>query len=148
MKVILLQDVNGKGKKDEIIEVAPGFANHLIREGKAVDANKASVKELDKQKEAKQAEREALKADAEKNKKIIEQKPLEFKLKVGEGGRVFKSISHKQIMEKLREEYNIKLDKKKFLNKENINSLGTYNVELELFKGVKATLKVHVSELK
>ncbi|WP_423363277.1 50S ribosomal protein L9 [Mycoplasma sp. P36-A1] len=148
MKVILLQDINGKGKKDDIIEVAAGFANHLIRENKAVDANKDSVHKLDKQKKEKQKEREALKEQAEKNKKIIEAKPLEFMLKVGEGGRVFKSISHKQIMEKLREQYSIKLDKKKFLNKENINSLGTYNVELELFKGVKATLKVHVSELK
>jgi len=148
MKVILLQDVNGKGKKDDIIEVAAGFANHLIRDGKAVDASKANVNVLAKEQKAKEDEKAALKAEALKNKEIIESKPLEFKLKVGEGGRVFKSISSKQIMEKLREDFNIKLDKKKFLNKENINSLGMYNVELELFKGVKATLKVHVSELK
>lgn len=146
MKVILLEDIRGRGKKDEIIEVAGGFAMHLIREKKAVEASKGGMKKLDSQKEARALEVENQKEQALKDKVVLEKKPLEFQLKVGEGGRVFKSISHKQIIEKVYKDLNIKIDKKKFKNNDVINSLGTTNVDVELAKGVIATIKVHVKE--
>ena len=146
MKIILLEDIKGKGKKDEIIEVASGFATHLIRNKQAVEASKGGVKKLDNQKAARIQEDEMLKQTALKNKEILEKKSLEFQLNVGKDGRVFKSVSHKQIIDKVLNEYNIKLDKRKFKHKESINSLGVTNVEIELHKGVIATLKVAIRE--
>lgn len=146
MKIILLEDIRGRGKKDEIIEVAGGFGMHLIREGKAVEASKGGVKKLNTQINTRNKETEKLKEQAIKDKEILEQKPLEFQLKVGEGGKVFKSVSHKQIIDKIVKEYDIRIDKRKFKNKDVINSLGVTNVDVELHKGVIATIKVMVKE--
>lgn len=146
MKVILLSDVKGKGKKDEIIEVAAGYGTHLIREKKAVEASKGGVKVLDNQKEKIQKENEELKKQALKDKVILEKKPLNFELKVGNDGRVFKSVSQKQIIDRILSDYNIKVDKKKIKTKDSINTLGVTNVEIELYKGVIAILKVAIKE--
>ncbi|MEG0283667.1 MAG: 50S ribosomal protein L9 [Erysipelotrichales bacterium] len=146
MKVILLEDVKGRGKKDEIIEVNGGFGMHLIREKKAIEASKGGVKVLDKQKEAKAKENEIKKEEAIKNKATLERKPLTFTLKVGAGGKVFKSISQKQIIDKILADFDIKIDKKMVKTKESISALGTTNIDIELFKGVIATIKVVVKE--
>jgi len=146
MKIILLEDIRGKGKKDDIIEVASGYATHLIRNKQAVEASKGGLKKLDNQKAARDAENEKLKEEAIKNKEILEKKPLEFQLKVGSDGRVFKSISSKQIVERVQKDFGIKLDKRKFKTKDTVNSLGVTNVDIELFKGVVATIKVAIKE--
>ena len=146
MKVILLEDVRGRGKKDDIIEVASGFGMHLIREKKAIEASKGGLKKLDNQKVAREKEAEELKEQAIKNKDILEKKPLSFQLNVGKDGKVFKSVSHKQIVDRIMKEYNIKIDKKKFKTKDSINTLGVTNVEIELYKGVIATIKVAIKE--
>lgn len=146
MKVILLENIKGKGKKDEIIEVADGYGLHLIREKKAIEASKGGMKILNQQIEARQNEHKILEEQALKDKQVLEAKSLEFQLKVGKDGKVFKSVSHKQIVDKIYEEYQLKVDKRKFKSKDSINTLGVTNVELELYKGVVATIKVAIKE--
>ena len=146
MKVILIQDVKGRGKKDDIIEVADGFGMHLIRNRQAVEASKGGVKILDKQLAEKKKAAENDKEEALKVKEILEKKPLNFQLSVGKDGKVFKSISNKQIVDRIQSEYNIKIDKKKFKSKDNINTLGVTNVDIELYKGVIATIKIAIKE--
>lgn len=99
MKVILIQDVKGRGKKDDIIEVADGFGMHLIRNRQAVEASKGGVKVLDRQIADKKKAAENEKEQALKTKEILEKKPLNFQLSVGKDGKVFKSISNKQIVD-------------------------------------------------
>lgn len=146
MKIILLEDIKKQGKKDDIIEVADGYGMHLIRNKQAVEASKGSVKILDKQKEAKKISAAKEEEEAIKIKNILEKKPLNFQLSVGKDGKVFKSISNKQIIDRIQSEYNIKVDKKKFKHKDNINVLGVTNVDVELYKGVIATIKVAIKE--
>lgn len=146
MKVILIEDVRGRGKKDDIIQVADGFGMHLIRNKQAVEASKGGVKVLDAQKAAKQKAQENEKEEALKIKNLLEKKPLNFQLSVGKDGKVFKSISNKQIVDRIQSEYDIKIDKKKFKSKDNINTLGVTIVDIELFKGVIASVKIAIKE--
>jgi large subunit ribosomal protein L9 len=142
MKVILLEDVKGKGYKDSVIEVPGGYGSHLIRNNQAIEASKTGLKILAQQHEKVAQEQARAKKTAEANKKILESRPLEFKLNTGQNGRVFKSVSSKHITEQVYQQFNIKLDKRKFLDKAAINTLGTTKVRVELFKGVIATLNV------
>lgn len=147
MKVILTKDVKKLGKEGDIVDVADGYArNFLIAKGFGVAESKTSKHILDEQNKAKAEDLAAQKAAAEKLKEEIEKLTLEFQVKTGEGGRVFGSVSSKQIVEKLRKA-NIKIDKRKILDNHNISSLGTTIVHVDLFKNeVIAEIKVHVSE--
>lgn len=147
MKVIFLKDVKGKGKKGEIKNVADGYAqNFLIKNGYAKEATKQAMSELEGQKrhEAKVAAEELEQAKQLKEK--LEGLTLEIKAKAGEGGRLFGSVSTKQIAETLQKKYGIKIDKRKMECNEGIRSLGVTNVPVKLHQEVKATLKVHVKE--
>lgn len=146
MKVILLQDIKGRGKKDDIIEVSGGFGMHLIREHKAIEASKGGVKILDQQAKKKEEEQHLLLEQAKKDKAILEKAKIIFQLKIGKDNKAFNSISHKQIINKVLDDYNIKLDKRKFKSSETINNIGTYHVDVELAKGVVAKLNVIVKE--
>ena len=149
MKVILLSDVKKVGKKGEMVEVSDGYArNFLIRQKLAVAATETSRQILNEQK-AKEAEKEAeLEAHANEIKKKLENITLEFKVKTGEGGRVFGSVSSKQICEELQKKYQIHVDKRKFLDNESINSCGVTYVKVDLYRNkVIGQIKVHVSEL-
>ena len=149
MKVNLLSDVKKVGKKGEMVEVSDGYArNFLIRQKLAVAATETSRQILNEQK-AKEAEKEAeLEAQANEIKKKLENITLEFKVKTGEGGRVFGSVSSKQICEELQKKYQIHVDKRKFLDNESINSCGVTYVKVDLYRNkVIGQIKVHVSEL-
>ena len=149
MKVILLSDVKKVGKKGEMVEVSDGYArNFLIRQKLAVAATETSRQILNEQK-AKEAEKEAeLEAQANEIKKKLENITLEFKVKTGEGGRVFGSVSSKQICEELQKKYQIHVDKRKFLDNESINSCGVTYVKVDPYRNkVIGQIKVHVSEL-
>lgn len=147
MKVILLTDVKGKGRKGDVVEVAGGFGAHLIRDKKAVEASKGGIKVLENHKLADENKVKEQIATANKNKDVLENKTLEFKLKAGKNGRVFNSVSTKQICDRVFNELDIKLDKRKFIDKESVSILGTTNVRIELHKGVVATIKVSIKEL-
>lgn len=148
MKVIFLKDVKGKGKKGEVKNVADGYAqNFLIKQGLAVEASQAAVSSLEgqKKKEVKMAAEEL--ADAKRLKEVIEKITLEFTAKAGEGGRLFGSITSKQIAEELLKKNTIKIDKRKIELGDAIRTLGFTKVPVKLHTEVTATLNVHVREV-
>lgn len=146
MKIILLENVKGKGKKGEVINQPNGYANFLIRGNKALPATDVNIKELDEQKalEAEQ-ERERI-AKMKEVKLFVEEHPLRIKVKTGKDGRVFGSVSTKQIVSEYEKQFKVKLDKKKFNSTEALNALGTYHVKIDLHKQVSAKLTIIVGE--
>lgn len=147
MKVVFLKDVKGKGKKGEIKNVADGYAqNFLIKNGYAAEANAQALSQLDGQKklEAKNAAAEL--AAAQELKEKVEALTVEVKAKSGEGGRLFGSVSSKQVADELQKKHGIKIDKRKMTLPDGIRSLGFTNVPVKLHHEVNATLKVHVTE--
>ena len=149
MKVILLQDVKNVGKKGQTIEVSDGYANNfLLPRRLGVIATKRSVEILDKQKEDARLLDEKLKKEAEILRERLKSISLEFAVNSGKDGKLFGSVSSKQIVEALKKQYNIIIDKKKFVDKETVNTLGITILKNELYKGVVADIKVHVSEAK
>lgn len=149
MKVILLQDVKNVGKKGQTIEVSDGYANNfLLPRRLGVIATKRSVEILDKQKEDARILDEQNRKEAQSLKERLSTIVLEFEVKAGKDGKLFGSVSSKQIVEALKSKYNIVIDKKKFIDKEAVNSLGYTTLKNELYKGVVADIKVHVNEAK
>ncbi|WP_026568070.1 50S ribosomal protein L9 [Bacillus sp. UNC41MFS5] len=149
MKVIFLKDVKGKGKKGEVKNVADGYAhNFLLKQGLAKEANNANISTLDaqKKKEAKQAEEEL--AEAQKLKEVLDQITVQLTAKAGEGGRLFGSITTKQIAEELQKKHGIKIDKRKMELADAIRTLGHTKVPVKLHHDVVATLTVSVTEVK
>ncbi len=149
MEVILLSDVKGIGKKGETKSVNDGYANNfLIPKKLAVRKTEESLKVLEKENEQKRLEEEAKKAEAIKNKELLESITLEFKAKMQAKGQMAGSISTKEVEAKLKNEHNISIDKRKFVEKYPINAFGYTNLKIELYKGVIGVIKVHVSEEK
>lgn len=146
MKVIFLQDVKSQGKKGEIKEVSEGYAsNFLIPRGLAKPASDGNLKTLENQKQAELRRKEREKEEAQELGKKLEQMTVEMTSKAGEGGRLFGSITNKQIAEAL-EKMKIKLDKRKIVLDEPIRALGVTQVPVKLHPEVTTTLKVHVKE--
>lgn len=146
MKVVFLKDVKGKGKKGEIKNVADGYAhNFLLKNNLAVEANAAAISALEGQK--KKSEKEAAEEleEAKKLKAALEQLTVELKAKSGNDGRLFGSVTTKQIAAQLEKSHGIKLDKRKMELNEAIRALGFTNVPVKLHHEVVATLKVHVT---
>jgi large subunit ribosomal protein L9 len=149
MKVIFLKDVKGKGKKGEVKNVADGYAhNFLLKQGLAKEANNANISTLDalKKKEEKAAAEEL--AEANKLKEVLDQITVELTAKAGEGGRIFGSITTKQIAEELQKKHGIKIDKRKMELADAIRTLGHTKVPVKLHHEVLATLTVSVTEVK
>ncbi len=147
MKVVFLQDVKGKGKKGEIKNVADGYAhNFLLKNKLAVEATPSALSALEGQK--KKTEKEAAEelAAAKQLKEKLEQITVELKAKSGNDGRLFGSVTTKQIAAQLEKSHGIKLDKRKMELEDAIRTLGYTNVPVKLHQEVVATLKVHVSE--
>ncbi|MFD1204279.1 MULTISPECIES: 50S ribosomal protein L9 [Sporosarcina] len=147
MKVIFLKDVKGKGKKGEVKDVSVGYAqNYLLKNKLAVEATPGNLSQLEGQK--KRAEKDAAEelASAKKLKEQIDNITVEMKAKSGEGGRLFGSITTKQIADALEKSEKIKVDRRKMELPDAIRSLGYTNVPIKLHPDVTATLKVHVTE--
>ncbi|MGN1383376.1 MAG: 50S ribosomal protein L9 [Eubacterium sp.] len=147
MQVILKQDVKGTGKAGSVVKVSDGYArNMLIPKGMAVEATKANVRSLEKEK-AQQAEEEAEKrAEAKKQAEVINGKSVEIKTKAGEGGRLFGSITSKDIAEAVKSQLGIDADKKKIQLDSPIKSMGTFHVTVKLYYEIHAELTVNVTE--
>ena len=147
MKVILLKDVKKLGKKDAIVDVSDGYAsNYLFPNKLAVPVTNKSKEILSKQQEdARIAEENAKKAAQELAKKLESIEVL-FTTKVGKEGKMFGSISLKQIEEAALSQLGIQIDKRKFIDKGPLDSLGIYRLRIELHKGVVGTVKVHIVE--
>lgn len=140
MKVILIENVKGTGKKDEIKEVKDGFGSFLIKSKKAVLYSEKSKEVLSSQIEDRKNALDALIKDCTKTKEKLEKLNLVFQVKSGKDGKVFGSISSKQISEELAKN-NISVDKK-IIKAENLNTLGTHIIEVALHKTVVANLKI------
>ena len=148
MRVILLQDVKKVGKKGQTVEVSDGYAaNFLFPRKLAVKETKKSVEILDQQNEEVRIAKEKAKEEALKIKEQLEKVVLEMTLKAN-NGKVFGSISFKQVEDALREQFNIVIDKRKIITKDPINQIGYSRLEIELYKGVIGIITVHVSEEK
>ena len=147
MKVILLKDVKGIGKKQDIVNVKDGYgANYLIPNKLAVQYSERSNEILDIQKQKQADEIERLKEEAFASAKKLESIVVEFKAKSGTGGRMFGSISTKQIEAELKEKHGITIDKRKILDKQPVDHFGYSKLKIELYKGITGTITVHVSE--
>ncbi|MBN8194112.1 50S ribosomal protein L9 [Bacillus sp. AFS015802] len=147
MKVIFLKDVKGKGKKGEVKNVADGYAhNFLLKKGLAVEATNANMGQLEGQKKKEEQLAQEELEEAKKLKATLEEITVEMKAKSGEGGRLFGSITSKQIADELKKAHDIKIDKRKIEMNDAIRALGYTNVPVKLHTDVSATLKVHVTE--
>lgn len=147
MKVILLKDVNKVGKKDQIVEVSIGYANnYLFAKKLAVAYSDKSIEILKQQEQDRIDKDNQNRENAKKLKEELKNITLEFKAKTGKDGKMFGTISLKQVQEQLKDKYNIEIDKRKFINKTPIDSLGVVILQNELYKGVIADIRVHVSE--
>lgn len=147
MKVIFLSDVKGKGKRGEIKEVPSGYAqNFLIKKGLAEEATSASLSALQGQQKAKAKEAAEVKQKAEELKEKIEAEGFEvvIQAKSGEDGRLFGSITTKQIGEELKKQHQLKIDKRKMELAQPIRTLGYTNIPIKLHHEVTAVLRVHV----
>ena len=142
MKVILLQDVNKQGKKDQIINVSDGYAqNYLIKNGLAVQATETSKKKLAKELDIKKQEEDANIEECKKIKEQLGKMEITIKVKTGEQDKVFGTVSSKQICEELKKK-NINIDKKKIKLDHPIDTLGTHLVKIELHKKVEGEIKI------
>ncbi len=140
MKVILKSDVKKVGKKGEIVDVADGYArNFLIARGLAVPSTDRSLEILAHQKEEEKKEDDKRRAEAQALADKLSTMIFNFHVKSGSEGKVFGSVSTKQIVEELARQ-DIKVDKKKFIDTAPINSLGVTKVRVDLYRGVIATI--------
>lgn len=146
VKVILLEDVKGRGKKDQVVDLPNGYANFLINSKKAVLANDENIKNL-KERQAK--EKEDLANELALLKKLSDEingKSIDLTLLVGKDGRRFGSITTKHVVEKFQEEHDILIDRKKIDKFPDINSAGIYPIVVDLGRGVNAKFEVNVLE--
>nr|WP_249308625.1 50S ribosomal protein L9 [Lederbergia citrea] len=142
-----MKDVKGRGKKGEVKNVADGYAhNFLIKQGLAIEATPGNIKSLDNQKKKEQQVANEELEEAVKLKETIEALTVELKAKSGEGGRLFGSITNKQIADELKKTHNIKIDRRKIGLDDAIRSLGVTKVPVKLHQEVTATVDVHVKE--
>ncbi len=145
MKVILLDNIKGVGKKDEVITASDGYArNFLFPKNLAVEANTENMSKLNAKKNSQQFKKNAEKENAEKIKQKLNEIVLVVKVKSGESGKIFGGVTAKEISENLKNQFGIEIDKKKIEVKETIKNLGVFNINVKLFEGVNAGLKVNV----
>lgn len=145
MQVILNQDVKGQGKKGQMVKVSDGYArNYLLPRGLAKEATKANINELKGKAESLeyriQTEKNEAAAIAEKMKEI----EVLITAKAGSNGKLFGSVTSKDVADELTKQHHIKLDKKKFVMPDGIKNLGTTEVEVKLYTGITGKLKVVV----
>jgi large subunit ribosomal protein L9 len=146
MRVIFLQDVKGKGKKGEVKNVSEGYArNFLFPKNLASEATSSAMATLKGQQKSEEKKQQDQLEEAEALKNKLAEMTITIKTKTGEGGRVFGSVTSKQIADGLKEQ-GIKIDKRKIELADPIKALGYTNVPVKLHSQVTGTVKVHVTE--
>ena len=146
MKVILVKDLKGKGKKNDIIEVAAGYGNNLIRNSIAIMASPENIQKLEDEKNEAAIKEAELLQEMKDLKEQIEKTEVKIKVKVGKEGKLFGAVSTKQITDAITEKLGVKIDKRKIALDSSINSLGTYEIPIQLHKEVIAKIKLFIIE--
>ena len=145
MKVILLDNVKGVGKKDEIINTNDGYArNFLLPKKLAVEANNSNLSKLKAKRDSNAFKKEEEKKAAIDIKEKLSKITLKISVKAGENGKIFGGVTSKEISERLKADYKIELDKKKIDLKDTIKTVGIFTIDLKLFEGIVGKLKVNV----
>lgn len=145
MKIILLQDIKGVGKKDEVINASDGYArNYLFPKKLAVEATKENLGKLESKNEANKFKKQNEKNDAIEVANKLKELVLTIKVKAGENGKIFGGVTSKEISENLKEQYKIEIDKKKIEVKETIKNIGRFTINIKLYEGVNAKLTVNI----
>lgn len=146
MKVILLKDVKGLGKAGEVVNASDGHArNFLIPKGLAKEATESGIKALERQKAAEERKRQQELEEAKTLADKISQLTVRLKGKAGDGGRLFGSVTSKDIAEGLEKQHKIKIDKRKIQLENPIRELGAAVVEIKVYPEVTAKVKVEVT---
>ena len=147
MKVILLQDIKSLGKRGELVEASDGYArNYLLPRKLAKEANAQAMNEYKNAENSKQYKIATEKAQAEAAKKKLEGKVFRMTARAGQSGKLFGSITSKQVAEEIKKQYNIAVDKRKVVLECDIKEFGTYKAEVKLYTGISANIDVQVSE--
>lgn len=147
MKVIFLKDVKGKGRKGEVKNVSDGYArNYLLKNKLAEEATQGNMKALEAKKRKAMQEEQKEKEEAMELKDTLADLTVELKAKSGDSGRLFGSITSKQIAEALEKEHGYKIDKRKIELDEPIRALGYTTIPVKLHPDVSGSIKVHVAE--
>ncbi len=146
MKLILLKDLRGKGKKGEVIEVATGYGNYLLSSKTAIEATQENLHSIEMEKAKQEADEKKQLDEMKTLKAKIEKLPVKVFVKIGENGRLFGKITAKQIAEAYKKQHKLTVDKRKIQLKGTIQALGNYRVEVKLHKNVVAKIEVLVIE--
>ena len=147
MKVILTADVKGQGKKGELKEVSEGYArNYLIPRGLAMKATADNLNALALKEKAKAAQAAKEKAQAQEYAKQLESCVVKVKARGGENGKLFGSVTNKEVADALKEQYGIELEKNRILLEENIKNFGSYELRCKLGYEVSGTIHLLVLE--
>lgn len=145
MKVILLSDIKGVGKKDQVIEASDGYArNYLFPKKLALEANTENMSKLKARQNSNQFKKDTEKKQAEVIAKKLKGIMLKIKVRAGENGKIFGGVTSKEISDGLKRDYNIDIDKKKILLNETIKTIGTFTIDIKLYEGVIGKLKIDV----
>ena len=147
MKVILLEDVRKKGKKGDIINVSDGYAqNFLFPKNLAKEATAQALSELQSKKASEIYEEGLKKEEAEKIFSIINEKIITIKVKCGKEGKLFGSVTTKDIAQKIKDTYQITINKHKINLETEIKAFGTYKFTIKLYTGIVATMAATITE--
>lgn len=145
MKVILLQDIKGTGKKDQILEISDGYArNYLLPRKLAREATAEAINSVEKSKSADAHRAEVKKAEAEKQARELKGKVIQLSVRGGENGKIYGSVTNDQIATALKEQLGIEIDKRKIEVEEPIKNAGQAFITLKLMAGVSTRLIVNV----
>lgn len=148
MKVILNQDIKGIGRKLQTVEVSEGYArNYLLPRKLASVADNKSVNEAKNKAEALKFKKETEIKEAKQLKEKLEKGYIKFKHKIGSNGKLFGSVTEKDIADEIEKVYGVKVDKKKISLKIAIKELGSYTAQVKLYESIIANVKVQVVEL-
>lgn len=147
MKLILTKDVKGQGKKDQIVEVSDGYArNFLIPKGLAIPADAKSMNEVKNREDSRLHKIETEKTAAKETAAKLEKVTVKIVCQAGTDGRLYGSVTAKDIAESLEKQHGIVIDRRKLTLPENIKTFGTYNAEVKLYTEVTGKVKVVVSD--
>ncbi|MCS7280360.1 MAG: 50S ribosomal protein L9 [Desulfobacterota bacterium] len=145
MRVILTENVEGVGKKGEVITVRDGYGrNYLIPKGLAVPATEGNLKRLDHLLREMEKKRQRIERHSQELKRLLEEKVVNIYKKIGKDGKLFGSVTQKDISDAIQKTFKISIDKRNITIEEPIRSEGIHTVEVDLGQGIKASLKISV----